>query len=164
MALVISEAAEHNKKPRSKWKDRFIYTMLGLFAGMFGIHNFYIGRKVVGFIQIIFAAAWITLLAKLWNNVFEITSFQADMTALAIFIAEIIWVDLEVFLIRREKDSDIMNDEARPARILLGVIVILMYQFFPLGLVVKNYIDENPNKEISAGKLVETTKLEDRQP
>jgi TM2 domain-containing membrane protein YozV len=33
-------------------KERFVYIILAVFAGFFGVHNFYIGNKLKGYAQL----------------------------------------------------------------------------------------------------------------
>ncbi len=114
---------ENNKKPRSQWKDRFIYTMLGLFGGMLGLHNFYLNRYVPAVLQVCCSAAWMILikLGGYWI-----------LTGFSVFALEVVWVTLELFLVKREPDGDAMNDEARPVRLLLIFVFWIAFIILPL--------------------------------
>lgn len=124
MAVVTDQITYHNKKPRSQWKDRFIYTMLGLFAGMAGAHNFYLKRYISACVQLMMSVAWITLLTVADGK----TMLAA---ACVIFLAELCWITLELFLVERENDGDAMNDDARPVRILLIVVFWIAFIILP---------------------------------
>lgn len=124
MAVVTDQITYHNKKPRSQWKDRFIYTMFGLFAGMAGAHNFYLKRYISACVQLAMTATWITLLiAADGKNILA--------AACVIFLAELCWITLELFLVERENDGDAMNDDARPVRILLIVVFWIAFIILP---------------------------------
>ena len=132
MPVVIRETY-HNKKPYGQWKNRFIYSMLGLFAGALGVHNFYAGRKVRGILQLLTAIIWLQLLVlgPVIAGKTGISEIFLQNAALAVFGAELLWVYLEVFLLKRDSDGDVMDDQARPARILLAIIVIVAYVILP---------------------------------
>lgn len=124
-----SEDLYKNKKPRSQWKDRYIYTMAGLTGGLAGLHNFYLKRWKSGGGQVLLSIVWITLL-----------SLQFPVLAVACCVAEWLWINLEIFLVRHDPDGDLMNDEARPLRLLLIFVFWLSFVILPLLLVlyVKN--------------------------
>lgn len=125
MPIVIDRMSQNNKKPRSQWKDRFIYTMLGLFAGMLGIHNFYLGRRFVAVLQILLSASWIWFMSK--------GTLIGDITAFSLFCLEIIWITAELFLVTREPDGDFMNDDARSIRLMLIFVFWFAFILLPLG-------------------------------
>ncbi len=128
---MTAALTEFNRKPRSRWKDRFIYTMLGLFAGMAGAHNWYLKRYVCAGLQLLLSAAWISLLSLDYTS-----RMQAEylmLAALVIFCAETLWINLEIFLVKREPDGDAMNDEAGPVRLLLIFVFWLTFIVMPLG-------------------------------
>lgn len=129
MGIVRRRLTDENRKAPSQWKDRFIYTMLGLFAGMFGIHNFYLRRFAVGAAQALTALLWIVLLRFPWSSpaAAKFTLFAA----FAIFLIEVVWVTLELFLVKREPDGDAMNDEARPVRLLLIAVFWIAFILLP---------------------------------
>lgn len=124
MPVVTNQITYQNKKPRSQWKDRFIYTMLGLFAGMAGVHNFYLKRYIPACAQVVMSGAWIALL-----SIGESKSILA--AACVIFLAELCWITLELFLVEHEPDGDAMNDDARPVRILLIVVFWIAFVILP---------------------------------
>jgi len=64
MSVVIRETY-YNKKPYGQWKNRFIYTMFGLFAGMIGVHDFYAKRRKFGYLHILVSVLWIVFLSVL---------------------------------------------------------------------------------------------------
>ncbi len=114
---------ENNQKPPSQWKDRFIYTMLGLFGGLLGLHNFYLKRTGIAVFQVLCSAAWIVCIkaGAYWM-----------LTGFLLFAAETVWVTLELFLVKREPDGDAMNDEARPVRLLLILVFWIAFIILPL--------------------------------
>lgn len=114
MSAENIEVSSGNRKPRSQWKDRYIYTILGLTGGALGLHNFYLGRKRSAVLQVIFSVALLFALALGYERV-----------AGSFFAGLLLWIAGELFLVSREPDGDRMNDEARPLRILL----ILVYGF-----------------------------------
>ncbi len=114
---------ENNKKPRSQWKDRFVYTMLGLFGGMLGLHNFYLDRHVSAVLQVLCSVAWIACV--------KIGGYWI-LAGFAVFAVQVIWITLEIFLVRREPDGDVMNDEARPVRLLLIFVFWIAFIILPL--------------------------------
>ena len=142
MPVVIRETSQ-NKKPYGQWKNRFIYTMLGIFAGSLGVHNFYAGRKVPACLQLLLVILWVGLLVlESFLTGLGIPDELLQYSAGILFAAELLWVYLEVFLVRRDGDGDLMDDQARPARILLAIIVIIAYVILPSILYLyQRYLD-----------------------
>ena len=114
-----------NRKPRSQWKDRYVYTMAGLFGGLLGIHDFYLGFRRTACLQIVLSIVWILLI-----------SFELTLIAGVVFLVEFCWIQLELLRRRYEPDGDLMNDEARPLRYLLIAIFWLSSVILPLLFVV----------------------------
>ncbi len=131
MPVVFDQITCNNKKPRSQWKDRFIYTILGLFAGMTGAHNFYLRRYFPACAQLLLSVFWIVCLSVRPATLFCAKLFM--MTACIVFLFEIIWITAELFYVRREPDGDAMNDELRPIRILFILLFWLTFILLPLG-------------------------------
>lgn len=117
-----------NRKARTQWKDRYIYTILGLTGGALGIHNFYLGYTKTAFVQfIVFLGLIIALIAGYVR------------TAGVMFACLLLWITGELFLVSHEPDGDRMNDEARPLRILL--IALFWFVFILLPLLFFLYIE-----------------------
>lgn len=114
-----------NRKPREQWKDRYIYTILGLFGGVFGVHNFYLGKKKIALLQILISFSWILLL-----------SLSKTLMASVLFGLLLTWVIIEIFCVRYDPDGDLMNDEARPLRLLLAGLFLLVFILLPLLFVI----------------------------
>lgn len=131
MPIVTNQLSYENKKPRSQWKDRFIYTMLGLFAGLVSAHNFYLRRYFAAGTQLAMSAVWVFCLSWPWPT--PAAARASMLAAIVIFCVEVIWITLELFLVAREPDGDAMNDEARPVRILLIVVFWVAFILLPLG-------------------------------
>jgi len=145
MGIVKGSDTYNNKKPRSQWKNRFIYTICGLFAGLVGGHNFYLGRKLAAITQLMMAIVWISLLAfaqtESLPEFFErfpmlayiLPGSSSGIVTLAtiVFAIELIWVYAEIFTVKREPDGDAMDDEAGPVRILLIFAFIFSFIILP---------------------------------
>lgn len=114
-----------NRKPREQWKDRYIYTILGLFGGVFGVHNFYLGKRKIALLQILISFSWILLL-----------SLSKTVPASILFGLLLAWVIIEIFCVRYDPDGDLMNDEARPLRLLLAGLFLLVFILLPLLFVI----------------------------
>lgn len=114
-----------NRKPREQWKDRYIYTILGLFGGVLGLHNFYLGRKKTASFQIFCSLLWIIFLVAGYAE-----------TALIFFSILLIWITADTLFVAHEPDGDRMNDEARPLRILLIVLFWLFFVLLPGGFLI----------------------------
>ncbi len=97
--------------------------MLGLFGGMLGLHNFYLNRYVPAVLQICCSAAWMILIKQ--GGYWILPGFS-------VFALEVVWVTLELFLVKREPDGDAMNDEARPVRLLLIFVFWIAFIILPL--------------------------------
>lgn len=110
-----------NRKVRTQWKDRYIYTILGLTGGALGIHNFYLGYTKKAIVQLIVFLGMITVL---------IAGFVR--TAGVMFAILLLWITGELFLVSHEPDGDRMNDEARPLRILLIALYWFVFILLPL--------------------------------
>lgn len=131
MKLVRNHPSDENRIPRPPGKDRFVYTVSGLFAGMSGIHNFYLGRYLCGAVQALTALLWIMLLRYPWST--PSAARMSFFAALALFFAEIIWVTLELFLISREPGGAVMKDDARSLRFLLIAVFWIAFILLPLA-------------------------------
>lgn len=129
--MIVSNDLYENKKPRSQWKSRLVFAMYGLFLGAVGAHNFYLGRKNVAWMQVILLGIWLPMLLGLWSKAFGLPQGPFTILAGALAAGEMIWVYLEMFLVKREPDGDLMNDEAYPVRILLTCLVIFVYVVMP---------------------------------
>lgn len=112
---------EENRKPRSQWKDRYVYTMLGLFGGLLGLHNFYLGRWKIALAQVLLSLGWILALSCAWMR-----------AAWLFFGIVLIWMLLDVFCVKHEPDGDLMNDEAASLRLLLIIVYLFVFIFLPL--------------------------------
>lgn len=110
-----------NRKVRTQWKDRYIYTILGLTGGAFGIHNFYLGYTKKAIVQLIVFLGMITVLIAGYVR-----------TAGVMFAILLLWITGELFLVSHEPDGDRMNDEARPLRILLIALYWFVFILLPL--------------------------------
>ena len=110
-----------NRKVRTQWKDRYIYTILGLTGGAFGIHNFYLGYTKKATVQLIIFLGMITVLIAGYVR-----------TAGVMFAILLLWITGELFLVSHEPDGDRMNDEARPLRILLIALYWFVFILLPL--------------------------------
>ena len=130
MAIVRKRLTDNNKKLPSQWKDRFIYNMLGLFAGMLGIHNFYLRRYIPAIVQIFMSITWISAVSVTCGTR-EMAQLML-LIAFAVFSAEVIWITLELFLVKREPDGDAMEDGARPVRIMLIIVFWIAFIILPL--------------------------------
>ncbi|MBQ7401140.1 MAG: TM2 domain-containing protein [Lentisphaeria bacterium] len=106
---------------RTQWKDRYIYTILGLTGGAFGIHNFYLGYTKKAIVQLIVFLGMITVLIAGYVR-----------TAGVMFAILLLWITGELFLVSHEPDGDRMNDEARPLRILLIALYWFVFILLPL--------------------------------
>ena len=114
---ILSE----NRKVRTQWKDRYIYTILGLTGGALGIHNFYLGYTKKAIVQLIVFLGMITVLIAGYVR-----------TAGVMFAILLLWITGELFLVSHEPDGDRMNDEARPLRILLIALYWFVFILLPL--------------------------------
>ena len=110
-----------NRKVRTQWKDRYIYTILGLTGGALGIHNFYLGYTKKAIVQLIVFLGMITVLIAGYVR-----------TAGVMFAVLLLWITGELFLVSHEPDGDRMNDEARPLRILLIALYWFVFILLPL--------------------------------
>ena len=110
-----------NRKVRTQWKDRYIYTILGLTGGALGIHNFYLGYTKKAIVQLIVFLGMITVLIA-----------GSVRTAGVMFAVLLLWITGELFLVSHEPDGDRMNDEARPLRILLIALYWFVFILLPL--------------------------------
>lgn len=110
-----------NRKVRTQWKDRYIYTILGLTGGALGIHNFYLGYTKKAIVQLIVFLGMITVLIA-----------GSVRTAGVMFAILLLWITGELFLVSHEPDGDRMNDEARPLRILLIALYWFVFILLPL--------------------------------
>ena len=110
-----------NRKVRTQWKDRYIYTILGLTGGALGIHNFYLGYTKKAIVQLI---VFLGMLAALIAGYVR--------TAGVMFAILLLWITGELFLVSHEPDGDRMNDEARPLRILLIALYWFVFILLPL--------------------------------
>ena len=110
-----------NRKVRTQWKDRYIYTILGLTGGALGIHNFYLGYTKKAIVQLIVFLGMITVLIAGYVR-----------TAGVMFAILLLWITGELFLVSHEPDGDRMNDEARPLRILLIALYWFVFILLPL--------------------------------
>lgn len=110
-----------NRKVRTQWKDRYIYTILGLTGGALGIHNFYLGYTKKAIVQLIVFLGMITVLIAGYVR-----------TAGVMFAILLLWITGELFLVSHEPDGDRMNDEARPLRILLIALYWVVFILLPL--------------------------------
>lgn len=110
-----------NRKVRAQWKDRYIYTILGLTGGALGIHNFYLGYTKKAIVQLIVFLGMITVLIAGYVR-----------TAGVMFAILLLWITGELFLVSHEPDGDRMNDEARPLRILLIALYWFVFILLPL--------------------------------
>lgn len=110
-----------NRKVRTQWKDRYIYTILGLTGGALGIHNFYLGYTKKAIVQLIVFLGMITVLIAGYVR-----------TAGVMFAILLLWITWELFLVSHEPDGDRMNDEARPLRILLIALYWFVFILLPL--------------------------------
>lgn len=110
-----------NRKVRTQWKDRYIYTILGLTGGALGIHNFYLGYTKNAIVQLIVFLGMITVLIAGYVR-----------TAGVMFAVLLLWITGELFLVSHEPDGDRMNDEARPLRILLIALYWFVFILLPL--------------------------------
>ena len=158
----MTDPAETPQIPRhSLPKDRFIYTMLGLFIGVFGVHNFFAGRKKSAFIQLLLGILWIFLLSfpvAKWTGCSEET---CNTWTIAIFSVGLLWVYLEVFLVQRDGNGNYMDDPARPARILLAILVLVAFVILPALLYFyQSYLDR---KQQDQGGNIQTETLSHMQ-
>ena len=110
-----------NRKVRTQWKDRYIYTILGLTGGALGIHNFYLGYTKKAIVQLIVFLGMITVLIAGYVR-----------AAGGVFACLFLWITGELFLVSHEPDGDRMNDEARPLRILLIALYWFVFILLPL--------------------------------
>ncbi len=111
----------HNIKPRTQWKDRYIYTILGLTGGLLGIHNFYLGYTKIAVAQVIVSLGWLVALIA-----------GSELLAEILFACELFWITGELLLVSREPDGDRMNDEARPLRLLLIAVYWVVFILLPI--------------------------------
>lgn len=119
-----------NRKVRTQWKDRYIYTILGLTGGALGIHNFYLGYTKKAIVQLIVFLGMITVLIAGYVR-----------TAGVMFAVLLLWITGELFLVSHEPDGDRMNDEARPLRILLIALYWFVFILLPLLFFVYEYLN-----------------------
>lgn len=121
MNLQKAQSLSENRKARQQWKDRYIYTILGLTGGALGIHNFYLGYTKKAIVQLI---VFLGMLAALIAGYVRVAG--------GLFACLFLWITGELFLVSHEPDGDRMNDEARPLRILLIALYWLVFILLPL--------------------------------
>ena len=111
-------------------KSRTVYGVLGFFLGLFGIHNFYLGRKIQGFFQIF---VWALLLIGfifsgvmpvfLKKGIFIIGGF---LLIIYIFVAPL-WIGLNLLLTKRDGKKRLMRQDGKTVCMVFGIIVLLSY-------------------------------------
>ena len=106
-------------------KSRTVYGVLGFLLGLFGVHNFYLGRKIQGFFQ---AFVWILLLVGLIlpspakKIIFIICGFGLIIQILVIPI----WVGLNLLLTQRDGKKRLMKQEGKTLCTVLGIIMLVL--------------------------------------
>ena len=68
-------------------KSRVVYTILGLTLGLIGVHNFYIGDKVSGILQLMLFIFWFFLCA-----ICPFEEVDIIVISLVLFLPLVIWV------------------------------------------------------------------------
>lgn len=159
MQQIIDPNTANNKKPFEEWKSRFIYAMLGIFAGVAGAHNLYAKRYVNAVLQLMISFLWLSMLAEnysgpggftFWSNILQIPNDELFVPASILLACEIVWVYLEVFLVRRDADGDFMVDQTPGVRVLMTVLILFLYIILPTMLGIYLHFSERSRRSRDA--------------
>ena len=129
---ILSNNLNSQGEAATSPKSRAIYGVLGFFLGIFGIHNFYLGRKIQGFFQILI---WLILLigaifSKAMPAHIRMIFFIFGGFSLIVYaVIAPFWVGLNLLLTKRDGKKRLMSKDGKTVCTVFGIIILVGYLF-----------------------------------
>ena len=115
----------HSLEQNDFWtspKSRTTYALLGFFLGLLGVHNFYLGRKIQGFFQLL--PVILIIIGRIIGS--RLLLVVAGIYLMVYIFAGPLWVALNLFLTNKDGQGRLMNRDGMTLCNVLGAILLVL--------------------------------------
>ena len=125
-----SSSAEVADSPKS----RIVFAILGFFLGFFGIHNFYLGRYIQGFFQLLPTILIGIVFATVSDHQSRMILFVILGIIFVLYIlAYPLWTGLNLLLTKKDGKKRLMKENGKSLCTAFGIITLCLYLLLLLG-------------------------------